>query len=226
MKLENNILKFKIFCSLLILLVLATFLWASSTSSKNSSDSNVPMIEKMKQFLNEMLQLKETTIQQRNELITKLMNIVKDANNPNSIASIYVAVNTLGEIRAVEAADLLLDMADYRGEGDISRTHTIRMPTTATPDDLERDWPFVKALINIKPPFESVIKRMAGEDSSRRENCYVAILTGTEGPDVTRYLIEKAIKKETETRKIERLNSALNMLNKDYPKDNNDVKPK
>jgi hypothetical protein len=225
MKRENIIHMSKLFCSLLILLVLAIFAWATNISSQNPSELKLPSIEKMDQFYKDMLQLKETTIQQRNEIITKLMNVVKDTNYPNTTAAIFTAVNILGKIRAVEAADLLLDMADYRGKGS-SQTYMIRIPTKAPPDELERDWPFVKALINIKPPFESIMKRLRDENNTVNYYCYVAILAGTEGPDISRYLLENAIKKETDIRKLARLNDALKILNESYPKDSNDVKQK
>ena len=88
---------------------------------------------------------------------------------------------------------------------------------TTNPNELRNRYLVVKALINIRPPHEILTKKIAEEDSIIKNRCYVAIMIGTEGEDVCRYVIEKAIEKESDERKLSRLNIALTMLNKDFP---------
>jgi hypothetical protein len=219
MKKKSMIHSTTILCSLVIFLVLAIFAWASRETFGSNSTSRSPTMQEQEQFYNEMLQLKESTLKQRSELIAKLLDIIKA--DKYKYAGTTTAIDILGQIRATEAVDILLDRANY-GYGGLTRIPIF----TTDPQEVQQDYHSVRALINIRPTHESVMKRLKDENNKVPYNCYIAILIGTEGQDVTRYLIEKAIEKETNTRTLARLNTALAMLNKDFPKDSNDVKQK
>jgi hypothetical protein len=217
MKKKSIIHSTTILWSLVIFLVLAIFALASTSTLKNSTESQSPTMQEQEQFYKEILQLKESTIKQRSELIAKLLEIIK--NDKYKYTGTYTAIDILGQIRATEAVDILLDRADYSYGG------LTRIPIfTTDPKELQQDYPSVKALINIHPTPESVMKRLRDENNKVPYNCYIGILIGTEGPDVTRYLIEKAIEKESNSRRLAKLKTALSMLNKEFPPDSNAVK--
>ena len=55
---------------------------------------------------------------------------------------------------------------------------------------------------------EKIIEKLTKESGIKRL-CYIIILVKTEGYDVSRFVIEKAIQKETDDRKLEILNKTL-----------------
>jgi hypothetical protein len=180
----------------------------ADVDSKDASGSSSPSYKEMEQMNKELSQLKDSTLKQRNELINKLINIIKE--DRYKYAGTYAAINILGQIRANEATEILLEKADYRAPvvGIAFATKNLQ--------DYARDYPAVKALIQIHAPYERVLKEI--EDINNVSlSCYVAVLAGTEGVEVSRYVIEKAIEKESGERKLTRLNFALKMINDDVP---------
>jgi hypothetical protein len=218
MKRKNTILLLMVTCSILFLLFFTNFSMIDSIASESSLDSEPSLFNDEKRFSEDIQKLKETTLQQRNDLIGNLLNIIK--TDKYKYTGTYAAVDILSQIRAIEATDILLDIIDYRLP--ISGMYS---PTT-DPLILGNRYPVVKALVNIRPKHENILKKIQNEDNIAKTRCYIAVMVGVEGIDVSRYLIEKAIKKETETRKIERLKSALTMFDRDFPPDSNNVKPK
>jgi hypothetical protein len=208
-----------VLCSLVIFLVLAIFARSSNITSKNPTDPNSKQAVKSKnEKYNELLQLKESTIKQRNEVIEYLLNIIKsDKHNYNDT---FAAIDILGQIRAIEATDILLDMVDYK-----LPIAGMSLPSL-DPIQSGKRYPVVKALVNIRPKYENILKKIQNENNLSTRRCYIAVMVGVEGVDISRYLIEKAIKKETDRDKLSRLSAALNLLNKDFPPDSNDVKQK
>ena len=157
----------------------------------------------MVQKRNHFLELKETELKQRNELITKLLIIIKSEENSSYI--IFEAIDLLGQIRAIEASNTLLDMVDFTG-----------LTPTSPPTPVKK-MPAVKALIMIRPPYEDILKKLTTtEYNGVKTQCYITILIGIEGAELTQHIIEKAIEKETDENNLKKLNSALNILNKYY----------
>jgi hypothetical protein len=219
---RKNVKAIRLFC-LLIILSVSTLCGLASTINSGSYTGSIS-IEETEKLYDEFLKLKETTLKQRSELIGKLMEIIKEPKYHINLPLVFSAMDILCDIRATEAIDTLLDMADFPGMP--STTPRRPLGDTTKPEEAGKNHPAVTALIKIHPPYQSVLKRIPGEQNVIKRTCYVAILIGIEGPDISRYLIEKAIEKETDKTKLAQLNSALNMLNKDYPKENNDVKQK
>lgn len=187
---------------------LSVFAIVSDESKISTNISTSPTMEEYEQMDKELSELKEATIPQRKELITKLIDIIKE--DKFKATGTYAAMDILGQIRASEAIDILLDKADYS-------SNTRIFVITTNPKENARQYPAVKALINIHPPYESIIKRLTDTNNQVGSWCYIAILLGTEGEDVCRYIIENAIEKESNEDKLSRLESALKMLNKDFP---------
>lgn len=180
---------------------------------KSFKKSDMPPIEEQEQLQKKLLQLQESTSKQRNEKLIMLKDIISDPitkafNKPAILSSVHILV----EMRAIETVDILLDMVDY---GYLIGSRIT--PPFADFITLSKNYEIVKALIEIHPPYESVLNKLADEDSIIRFRCYTTILVETEGVDVSRFIIQKAIEKETDERKLSRLYSALNMLNKDFP---------
>lgn len=67
----------------------------------------------------------------------------------------------------------------------------------------------------IRPPYEYILNKLLNEDNVGKINCYATILKETEGVEISSYIIEKEIKKETNEDKLIRLNTALKIINEE-----------
>jgi hypothetical protein len=219
---KNLIIKKSRLCCLISIAVFSFIVLGSDKDHKSLIDSNSTTTslsyKERQQLYTELSQLKESTIQQRNELINKLINIIKE--DKLKYVGVYDAMDLLGQIRATEATDILLEKIDYKGPA-----IGIAFPTVS-PKEYMKDYHAVKALVNIHPPCEIILTRLRDVNNNINFSFYVAILVGMEGPDISYYLIEKAMNKESDKHILERLNSALDILKKYYPMDNNDMKQK
>jgi hypothetical protein len=217
---RKNVKSIRLSCLLLILSI-SVLCGMASTQTTGRTTGSIS-IEETEKLYDEFIKLKETTLQQRSELIGKLLNIIKDPKYHINAPLVFSSMDILGDIRANEAIETLLDMADFRG---LTGT-TPRSPLgdTTKPTEAGKNHPAIRALIKINPPYESVLKRIPDEGNVVKSSCYVAILIGIEGPDISRYIIEKAIENQTDKIKQTRLTAALAMLNKDYPPDKKDTK--
>jgi hypothetical protein len=204
---------------ILLLPLLMLFVYGSDSKEEEiiiPKDFNVPTEEESAQFRKEMLQLAQSTSKQRNELIKRLVDIIRDLRikicNPPAL---YTAIGILGELRASESVDVLLDMVDY-----VPITAGSRPFSDLSLDpigSLAKNNEMVKALIKIRPPYSSLLKKLEVEGNVIRFQCYTIILIETEGADVSRYILEKSIEKESDERKLLRLNAALKIINERYP---------
>lgn len=198
---------------------------ASNEESIDSSKSKPPSLEEFEIEREKLVKLKESTIQQRTELIKQLTNFITDPNSRHNITAYYTSVEILGDIRAIEATDILLDIVVGQFNlQDMPITSVGSSSTQLNVSELIRMYPPIGPIIKIHPPYEIILKRLREEDSVNKESLYCAILLGSEGTDVSQYLIEKAITNETETRKIERLKSALSTIKKSKPIKQGDIK--
>lgn len=108
------ILKVVLTFSIIGLLALSNLIMASNEEVIDSSDSKSPSLEEMKQEYEELAALGETEFQHRKELINKLLSIISsDKSSSNSISK---AMNILGQIRAIEATNKLLDLDSNYGK--------------------------------------------------------------------------------------------------------------
>lgn len=204
---KNTFLQKALACSIIILLFPAVFIGYQSFASEDSSRSKQSSIVESMKYSDEMQDLKKATLQQRKELIEKLINIIIADRD---YSETFAAIDILGQIRAIETTDFLLDNVDYR-------VPESGMFSSIDPIKLKRRYPVVKALIDIRPPNERIMKKLTNTDGINIRSCDLAILIGIEGVDVTRYIIEKTIDTESDEHKLSRLKSALNMLNKEFP---------
>ena len=209
MRQKNRIFQVSLICLMFFLFSHIYVRAIDVFASENSPNSEPSLNNNEKQFSGDIQTLQKTALQQRKDLIENMLNLVKT----KEFLSIRkeIAIEILGQIRAIEATDILLNMVDYHLP--ISGMYS---PTT-DPEGLRYRYPVVNALINIKPSYDSVINKIADVDDISCIRCYVAILIGIEGEDVCRYILKKAVEKEHTERKLSRLNSALNMFNKDFP---------
>lgn len=111
-----------------------------------------------------------------------------------------IAIRMLGELRAVEAVDLLLDRIDVRTERIGSELFIFA----------DADGFVVDALQKIgKPSSIKAIEYLAKDKSSERAKMYVRVITLVEGVDIGKEMVRLAIEKEMDPQKKERLQKAL-----------------
>jgi hypothetical protein len=225
MKRKSIVIPFVFILSMITLWALNNYVMASNKASIDSFISKPTSFAEFEIELEKLVKLKETTIQQRTELIKQLSNIVKDPNSRSYSPILYKAVEIMGDIRAIEAIDILLDIVVGQSNiNDMPITSAGSSSTQLNVSELIRRYPPIGPIIKIHPPYQNLIKRLKNEDRVDREVLYSAILLGSEGTDVSQFLIEKAIKEETETRKIERLKSSLSTIKESKPIKQGDIK--
>jgi len=154
----------------------------------------------------------------RKDLIGQLINIVKDKQNRlRRRASVRAAMFILGEMRAVEAVQVLVDhigfpqVYEYTGES---------IPVDAEGGMLHRGikgfqktYPAVKALIKIgEPCFSDLISKLSSTDHMTEKKACLGVLVGLRQRDSVIEMLKDAIKKETDTQKKDRLQSSLDLL--------------
>jgi len=186
---------------------------ASNSESRVPAESKPVTMQEHEQMLEKLSMMKEEALAQRNDLIKQCVDILKTDEYKYSVT--FAAIDLLGQIRAIEATDLLFAMVDrdrcqYTVGGRCSVITTI-------PEQAVRRYPVVKALIQIRPPHQSVVKRIRDVGNNIEPRCYVAILIGTQGVELSRYILEKEIEAETDEGIAWRVKRALMFLNEDYP---------
>jgi hypothetical protein len=160
----------------------------------------------------ELAQGRSAISQQRDEAIAALLAIVRDATmRKENIPAVRNAVDILGEIRAMEASGDLLEMVNFhRAGGEMGGGPLGRLwSTNPGPEELGNVYPCVRALIKIGVGAQQLIDRIRTEEHVFRQRCYVAVLRGIHGDEMALTILQKAIEKETDARKINRLKGAL-----------------
>jgi hypothetical protein len=167
----------------------------------------------------------KSIIAARKELIASLLQAIKDETNRTMAAkrgSTLAAVRILGELRAVEAADVLTEYITLPDDpevltlgvkADASRPSWV-MGESSIFDRPLSNWQTVEALVAIgEPCLPSVMKRLqrSGADIRGIAAC-TRVLTELKGKEGAAALLKDALKTETNLNKREPLMKALALI--------------
>ena len=138
----------------------------------------------------------------RRQMIGDLLVLIgeyKDETDQHIGSSrICFAMRTLGLLRAENAVGPLMDMIDFRFEGE-----RISM---REPEDTE----VIRALASIgKPSSKLAVEYLAKDKSTVRAPMYLRVIHLVEGPEVGKFMLEQAVKQEKDAEKKARLEKAL-----------------
>jgi len=196
-----------------VLSVFGVVALASNSESRVPAESRRVTRQEHDQMVEKLSKMKEEALKERNVLVEQCVDILKTGEY--KYGGTFAAIDLLGQVRAIEAADFLLGMADHDRCG--VSVGGMCSGSTTIPEVAVQRYPVVKALIQIRPPHQSIIERIRNDDYAVRVRCYVAILIGTQGVELSRYILEKEIEAETDERVSYRLKVALGALNEDFP---------
>jgi len=191
----------------------------NKTTSSNQEKKKLTPIERLlSKDGQEIYQAQNELITSRKDLITQLIDIIKEKENRiKNQASVRAAMFILGEMRAVEAVQVLVDhigfpqVYEYTGES---------IPVDAEGGMLHRGikgfqktYPAVKALIKIgEPCFSDLISKLSSTDHMTEKKACLGVLVGLRQRDSVIEMLKDAINKETDTQKKDRLQSSLDLL--------------
>jgi len=149
-------------------------------------------------------------LQQRKELISSLINILEqgDKNAKREKRSSQVAaINVLGEMRATQAVDILVDYIEFRASDELIM-HRLTPPSEV--------FPAVKALIKIGkpslPPVLRALKESTDEDVILLDWNSGWIIFQVLGHKIGMIYLEDVLQNEIEPKKRERIEDLLNRL--------------
>jgi len=155
----------------------------------------------------------------KKDLIAKLIDIIKEKENLlNNQPSVRAAIFILGEMRAVEAIDVLVDQIGfpriYEGEAGIVGLEGGTMFHRGL-KNIGKVYPAAGALIKIgEPCLDAVVTKLASTVGIFEPKACLGVLVGLRGRDSTAEMLKAAIERETDAKKKERLESSLDMLAK------------
>ena len=196
--------------SIVSLLSIGTLSGTTKTSTLERLLSNdVNVIEKAK---NELI----TT---RKDLIERLIKIVNQKENRiKREASVRAAIIVLGEMRAVEAIELLVDNIGFPyvrepysepRPGPLAGSGTIGRGLSG----IQKTYPGVGALIKIgEPCLRHVIDKLSSTGGVSEQQACLGVLVGLRQRDFVVDMLKEAANKETDTKKKDRLQSSLDLL--------------
>lgn len=168
---------------------------------------------------NEIKEAQDEIVTSRKNLISGLINIVEQKENRiKKESSVRAAIFILGEMRAVEAVQVLV--------GHIGFPHVTeqwREPTPGPPagmgtirsglSGIQKTYPAVGALIKIgEPCLGHVIDKLSSTDNISEQKACLGVLVGLRQRDSVIHMLKDAINKETDTKKKDRLQSSLDLL--------------
>lgn len=141
------------------------------------------------------------TFESHRALVRKLVEIVEQgADNPDPYNPALTAVELLGDLRAVGGVHVLIKHIDVYYSPRVAATRPGGSACGV-------------ALIQIgKPASITALSLLRNPGSDKRMALFVEVIKGVEGPEVARFLIEDAIKKEKSASGRENLQKALNLL--------------
>ena len=148
------------------------------------------------QAAREILQSRRETIEELEKIVRRF---IKDENRKGTAKT---AIVLLGKLRSVECVPLLAEnLALYVFYKDRKRTQS-----------LEDAFPCVGALIEIgKPAVSPMIKNLETSEDEKVRELSARVIRYVEGPEIGRIVIEKAIEKQTDSRKKAKLEAALSL---------------
>jgi len=148
---------------------------------------------------------------QRSQLVQKLMVII---DGTNSVKVKLDAVVVLGQYRASEAVPLLVRHLEWDDAG----SHGEPMRPTMTEEDWAEITPVTFALEKIGiPAIPELLDKIAQTDDTNITTKCVSIFQAIEGKEVTQFRLQGLLDKETDPKKKERIQAALDALKKLNP---------
>jgi len=128
---------------------------------------------------------------------------LKDVAREAAVGSrLYYAVLMLGDLRAVEGAQPLLDIIDMRFP---------HWGSTRAPEDPD----IIQALVKIgKPASTGAVECLANDKSSKRALMYVRVIAQVEGIELGKVMVRMAADKENDPEKKARLQAAIGLFDK------------
>jgi len=156
--------------------------------------------------LEERMESHRKLLEERNHTIYGLLLVfqeLKDVSGEASVGSrLYYAVLMLGDLRAPEGAQPLLDLIDLKFP---------RWGSTIAPED--RD--IIQALVQIgKPASTGAVEYLANDKSSKRAPMYVRVIAQVEGIELGKVMVRLAADKEKDPEKRDRLQAAIALFDK------------
>ena len=167
---------------------------------------------------NEIKEAQDEIVTSRKNLISGLINIIEQKENRmKKETSVRAAIFILGEMRAVEAVQVLVGhigfphVYEYTGEF---------IPVVAEGGMLQKGlkrigkvYPAADALIKIGEPCQGhIIDKLSSADSVSEQKACLGVLIGLKTRDSVIHMLKDAINKETDTKKKNRLQSSLDLL--------------
>lgn len=157
----------------------------------------------------------------RKNLISGLIKIVEQKENRiKKDASVRAAIFVLGEMRAVEAIELLVDNIGFPyvkepwsepRPGPPAGMGTIRPGLSG----IQKTYPAVGALVKIgEPCLCHVIDKLSSTGGVSEQKACLGVLVGLRQRDFMIEILNDTINKETDAEKRDRLQNSLNILTK------------
>jgi len=156
--------------------------------------------------LEERMEVYRKLLEERNHTIYGILLVLNEIKDPRQRSSqngrVCFAVRMLGDLRAAEAAQPLLDNIDLRFPG---------VTTSYSPEVDE----VARALAKIgKPASTGAIERLASDKSSERAPMYVRVIARVEGIELGKVMVRLAADKEKDPEKKARLQAAIALFDK------------
>ena len=145
-------------------------------------------------------------VEERNHMVYGLLLVMKELRDSpkETIQSsrLHYAVRMLGDLRAAEATQLLMNVIDLRFPGPVS---------TRAPEDSE----VIQALVQIgKTASTGAVEHLANDKSSKRAPMYVRVIAQVEGIELGKVMVRLAADKEKDPEKKARLEAAIALFDK------------
>lgn len=166
----------------------------------------------------EVYEAQNELIAARKDLIAQLITIIKDKENlTRKKASVRAAIFLLGEMRATEAIETLVEHISYPFVYEeraliVQEIHGGMISRGLK--DMGRTYPAVRALIKIgEPCISSIITKLALTENVSEEKACLGVLVGLRQRDFVIGMLKETISKETDSKK-RRLQSSLDLLSR------------
>jgi len=167
----------------------------------------------------EIREAENEIITSRKRLIEDLKSMVgKSENRTRRQLSVRAAILILGEMRAVECVELLVQNIEfpYVREPDSEPrpgppvgAGTIGVGLKA----VERSYPAVQSLVKIgEPCIDEIMKKLSVTNNVAELNACLAVLVGLRDRPYVIGMLERAVEEETDPKHVERLQRAINEL--------------
>lgn len=199
----------------LILLCAGIQLVASGCHKKKAADVVEKLLSEDGQTI---VEARDELLATRKDLTGRLISIIEDKKNlQKKQASVEAAMFVLGEIRAVEAIEVLVDHIGYpyvlESPGGQYSAIVTGGRTGRGLKGMQKVCPAVPALIKIgEPCLNGVISKLASTDNTLECRACLSVLVGLRERESVIEILDKAIGKEKEAERRDRLHKSLDWL--------------